>query len=357
MKKVTRFLIFAGIVSLLTAGVISCKKGGATIEVKNLKGETLIYIIGGNGSDYIQFTFGDDGTSGTWETMSYTFGYSTAEDETSGKYTDKRWFENEGYRGGFTFNETTYLTTLVYSEVYTLKDGATTTYEKDYEWRDIKFDDTPDVYPYGHGLGPSAADEDSVLYTEVKSFAFSPDKPELLAYISQGEESNDWVQTMNSTREVTQGGITNTYVMNYTMTNTISENSFVTDDLTVETVTLGDADPEKTTSRSIYTYNINDVFLIGEVTGDNSFEDIWKEGNAATFLLERTKYESINYTGDTPPEAPDPDETSGYGETTTDDGTYTIWLAGGYDTTKSRSHEGMFLLDPDDLTSAFRGLR
>ena len=339
-----------GLIALLTfAGVMSCKPG-VTIAVRSLKGETILFITGGNGLNYEQYVFNDDATGGEWEWMTYTFDYPDQSAKDSGKYSDKEWYKTGGEKGSFTYDEETGRTTTVTTHVYKRKEGAEGPppwFKNDYDWATY----TESEIGYGH-----AADESASLTKEADSF-FNNDQPMLEGFISQGDDTNQWRHYKKITENVTEAGTTTDTETVVTRTYTITETQCVYDYTVVVTETVDNGTPTKETARYISTYDVNNFFIGGEETGDTAFDKAWKEGNEVTFMLERTKYEEIEYEGDTEPDPPSSiDDTTGIGEKSDTTYRYTINMTGGATAEWAFLHAGENIFMTSEFQSSNRGL-
>ncbi len=74
----------------------------------------------------------------------------------------------------------------------------------------------------------------------------------------------------------------------------------------LETVvdSLGGVESSRYTERSKCDYTVDAARLVGSTDPDDSFDDVWKEGNAVTFSLTMTRDEYCYYNGATEPDAP-----------------------------------------------------
>jgi len=62
----------------------------------------------------------------------YNFSYPTAAAETSNKYDAKTWFQEDGMKGSFTYDDETKLLSMTVTEIYIKKSGVTTSCQADY---------------------------------------------------------------------------------------------------------------------------------------------------------------------------------------------------------------------------------
>ena len=349
MKRTTKWIVI-GLIALLTfAGVMSCKPG-VTIAVRSLKGETILFITDGNGLNYVQYVFNDDATGGEWEWVTYTFDYPDQDAKDRGKYDEQEWYKTGGEKGTFTYDEETGRTTTVTTHVYKRKEGAEGPppwFKNDYDWATY----TQSEIGYGH-----AADESASKSVEQDSF-FNNDQPMLEGFISQGEDTNQWRYYKKTTENVTEAETTTDTETVVTETYTITETQCVYDYTVVVTETVDGGTPTKETARYISTYDVNNFFIGGEETGDTAFDKAWKKGNEVTFMLERTKYEVIEYEGDTEPDPPSSiDDTTGIGEKSDTTYRYTINMTGGATAEWAFLHAGENIFRTSEFQSSNRGL-
>lgn len=276
-----------------------------------------------NGYDKTTLNFEDY----TFISEIYKYGFANAEAETSGKYTDKSWYMDEGSKGSFTYNNDSRLLIMTVTSEYRLKTDAETSYEADYEWHIITDDDDNTVKTVSLN---ALLTQDGMKMTFVNS------------------EEEDWISNQTITYV---DGATETYQK----TLSISGTEF-TETLTMTNTEKNAAASEIGHYTETYTYDVNNFFLSGEETGDKEFSEVWKEGNAVTFMLERTKYTRLSYTGTTAPEIPTADETTGTAQT----GDYGVDYAKIDLTTDTETYSFTHFEDcivvTDDLAYSGRGL-
>lgn len=350
-------LMVTGFALLIAALSLSGCRPSLWLNERDVRGETITYYTSSNGQDYVTYTFDETGRAGEYETGSFDWDYPTEEAYNGGKHTEKKWVMTEGQKGTFEWDLETLLMTQTLSRAWGVADGATPIYsdisgdhfaEEDYEWQDMK---------YGL-IGPSAGDDDSASIVWETYFIPNADnpQPEIMKRMEEGSDS--WEYYFKYTVTKTEAGVTTT---TYTEVETVRQitAAAVTGRMEkVEYEKVGNMDPDITTNIDEIEYTVTDIFLVGEETGDKEFEDIWKEGNEASFLLERTKKSSIEYTDGTPPAKPDVDPDTGIGETVEGSGDYyKIYEYGGETHKMNLAHFGDFLVDSDSLGSASRGVR
>ncbi len=346
MKKALKYSLL-GLVALAALLVIMGCPPGVTVEIKTLKGETIGYITSGNGLDYYQYVFNDDGTGGTWETGSYSFGFPTESAATSGNYTDQDWYMTDGSRGSFTYDSETEMVTATTDERYFPKDGETFPfYTDEYAWDSITREEL--------GFAAAAAG-DTYSETMVMPAFFNFDHPYLIGFNRVTEDGNDWAYTAQTTEATTSGGTTETVVEDQTLTYTITEDQIIRNETTVTTTTIGGT-TDTETQTYIRTYTITNFFLVGAETGDKPFDQVWKKGNEVSFLLEQTKYENIWYEGTTPPTAPTVDPVDGFATNSGATFSYYLDMRGGNTNQYDIRHAGTAFFDTGDLGYAYRGL-
>ena len=305
VKKGINFFLIGFILVLAAAAFMNCKPGGFVLGERDLRGETMVYMLNGNGKDYYKLEFNDEGTGGDFEEVGYRFDFPDQEAYNSGNYTDKDWFMNDGSRGVFTYDPETHIVEISFTEAYTEKEGASPPYfAEDYNWVSYRT----------AALGYTAPPDDKASGTHEIVMCFNNDSPLIYPFIRQGEESSVW-KYWQKTEEVTEiGGIKTVEVDETSYTFTITEDQFLYDDTRVETVTVDGGTPDIETDRIKETYTVNGFFLQGEDTTEMEFAEVWKEGNKVTFLVEQTKYEDIEYEGDTEPDPPSVDPGTGEGD-------------------------------------------
>jgi hypothetical protein len=337
-------------VLVLAAFLVAGCNGPFILGERDLKGAVLTYIVDGNGLDYATLIFNEDGTGGTFEDGSYTFGFATEAAETSGKYSDQSWYMDDGTRGTFTYNPETYLTIVEVTHDYAQKADATTTFEDDYEWRtnlSVQQDSNPDITEY------SMTQE---LYLVLNS-DFSPVGEDAFGVLLQS--GGTWQNEMVMTATTTENGETTIETSEIRIEMTITGTEITTSNTMIMTEQVGTADPTVQTFITDTTYAVNDFFIAGQETGDVTFEEAWKEGNSVTFLAETTEEQTITYEGDTAPATPPTvDETTGIGsDSDSDTGwSWQIDRTGGETEEFAFTHFGDVIIANESFTYAYRGL-
>ena len=299
-------------IGLIGAAVLAACSPAFVMGTGDLKGKVFTYYAAGfggaNGHDKTIVTFDSTGAAGTFEYLVFEFGYATQAAATSGKYTDKTWFQTSGsFKGTFTYNADTFAFSSTTTEYYDAKSGITlitpanTVAAADYAYQSALLHWTP-TYP---GL---------TAYSETRAGTTQFNLNNMSTVLMKGIAANSWVGNTKTTTTVTATTSVST-VVDATHTVTIADGSFVDDTLTVMTLTVGTAAPTVTTEQSTYNASIEKYFLVGGDTSDKKFADVWKKGNTATFQLLQNRYTHILYIGATAPTAPTPDTTTGIGGT------------------------------------------
>jgi hypothetical protein len=284
-----------------------------------LKGKTLTYYMGFDpqvttpftsgsyyptGHDNTVLTFDNTGTAGTFTTQTFTFNFPTAAAVTSGNYTDKTWYQVDGWQGTFTYDPKTMILAATYTKEYAPTSGAaalSTGYfaQSDYSYQDLKTVENMSAY--------SETDTMSMLITQ----------DNLNAVYSAGTAADSWVSTNSTNVTSTPTGSTTATTIDKTdpTTFTVSSGTIVANEHKVTTTTVGSGTPSTTTMDTTTTYSISKYFLVGGDTGTKSFTDVWKKKNTVSFAGDQTKLVDIGYTGSTAPTAPTPSTSTGKGLT------------------------------------------
>ena len=286
---------------------------GFLLDTGDLKGKTFTYIIDGNGMDSETFTFDNTGKAGSWEQVEYTFGFATEAAETSGKYTDKSWYQTYGERGTFTYDEATHVITITVTETFYLKADATTSYAADYGWM------TNLLFFQTYMIDPSVT-----VIVETRQKTFVPNSDFGFYRRVYAKDGDSWSKIDNLNYTYTMGGTDYISTYNYKDSLTISGTTVYWE--TVENFYNKDGNDEPATQTTIETYteDVTNCFIVGQETTDKmTFETIWKEGNSVTVWTEQAEYQRILYHGTTAPStAPTVDPTTGIG---TSSGTDPDW--------------------------------
>ena len=305
MKKGVNFFLLGFVLILAAAAFMNCKPGGFSLDVRDLRGETIVYMLNGNGKDYYSFEFDDEGTGGNFEEVRYTFDFPDQEGYNSGNYTDKEWFMYDGSRGMFTYDPETHIVEINFTESYTEKEGASSPYfAEDYNWVSYKT----------AALGYHAPPDDKASSSVETYMSFNNDSPLIYPIVRQGEESNVWKYWQKSETVKEVAGVKTVEVGEKFTIFTITEDQFLHDNSQIEETRVDGVVTSIETDRYVETFTVNGFFIKGEETTGKEFADVWKEGNTVTFLLEQTKYEDIWYKGDTEPDPPPVDPVTGEGD-------------------------------------------
>lgn len=294
------------ILLVLTLVLVACTP--FIFNTNSLKDLTLTYYfsMGGgssNGHDKTILTFDKTGTAGTFEAPMYTYDYATQAAVASGKYTDKSWFQNSGYKGTFTYDPKTCVFEGIPTQVYAPKPGATPiqTSPNRYAALDYSYQDMKVTVP-GATSASMSSSTNMMLTQDGYYMVFLP-----------GSAADSWINNQTLTTTYTVAGVTSTGTTVTTETMTIQSGSIVVDLVRVYTTTVGST-TTKSTYRDIYNFSIQQNFIVGqEDKTDETFADVWKKGNKVTFHTNLTRYSDIYWTGDTPPTAPTVDPTTGFG--------------------------------------------
>ncbi len=295
MKRILTLLIVA-----LTLAAITISCAVPFDMTKNLKNQIITYS-GGNNSEAI-YAFNATGTAGTFEYKSFTYMWETQALATAALYSTKAWVQTGGNKGTFTYNLSTHEITQTRTEVYSNRaNGVAVPYAYSYKTY---------AAAYG-GSGYTISVTQNVLFTQ-----------DALAMVFVGE--GPFVYTYKYSETSTEPGNEYTYTDTQTTRYAISATGIDLAETEVEVLAEGAAAAETTTTISNITFAVSDVYRQGSTDVKESFSDIWKNGNKATFRANQTKKETIKYTGSAAPTAPAVSTTTGTGRTTAANGTYDI---------------------------------
>lgn len=327
-----------------------------TYSNSDLQGKVITYYAtfgsgSPNGYDNTVLTFDSTGKSGTFESQSFTHNFATQSAYTSGKYTDKTWFQNGGAQGTFTYDADTNALSLTATSEYGPKKGAVALNGASlYAAADYSYQDLNTYFANSYGTTVTGAS-----MSMSATISLNADKGYLV--YAQGSASNSWVTTMSTSLAATIAGTAYSSAMNNTDTLTISDGTIVEDDLGVFTTTIGST-TTKSTSEYIYNNTILHQFIVGQDDkSDETFSDVWKKDNAVTFQVQQNKGTEINYTGNTPPTAPTVDPTSGTGYTYVD-ASNNYWIDQNvYTDQYDLTNKDTYIFRTDQADSAARALR
>ncbi|HPE90154.1 MAG TPA: hypothetical protein P5298_10455 [Spirochaetia bacterium] len=354
--------------SLLVAALLLAASCASpfVMDAKSLKGQTISYY-GSDGHDVDTFAFSADGLSGTWVQEKYSLAYPDAAAEASGDYSEMTWYRRGGFKASFTYNPETFDIVVKTTEIYGRSAeaiDADTYYASDYAYQTpaayYSLNDSVSYSAYAVTTTTKAVftqDICSLLfqsYGRAKAMAAS-ESLETAMFGDGGSWSYDYVEATAYTLTGGQnGGSVDTTTASLTLSATSLSYGYV------ETVveTLGGVETSRYTERSRTDYTVGAARLVGSTDPDDSFDDVWKEGNAVTFSLTMTRDEYCYYNGTTEPDAPAADA-DGYnsvsGANADGEYYYRIDLVP-YGTSMSIARNEGYVVDPSFLSYAGREL-
>ena len=285
----------------------------------SLKGKTITYYTGfdpnvtparsynasaGNGHDNLVLAFDSTGTAGTFTTQTFINNFPTAAAATSGKYTDKTWYQVDGWKGTFTYDPKTMMLAMTYTQEYAPSPNTTALSTGFYAQSDYSYQDLKTV-------------EGMSAYSETDTMSMMVTQDNLDSVYNAGSAADTW-ESVNTTKvSSTPSGSTTATVTETTdpITYTVTSSTITQNEHKVTTVTVGSGSPTTTTTDTTYTFTVNKFFIVGGDTGSTTFTKAWKKKNSVTFQGDETKLVDIGYTGSSAPAAPTPSTTTGYGLT------------------------------------------
>jgi hypothetical protein len=322
-----------------------------TFSANDLKGKTLTYfvVLGGtsmssNGHDFMTLVFDSSGAAGTFEMAGFTNDFATQAAVTSGKYTDKTWFQDQGYKGTFTYDAKARkfgptVTTVLYPNSTASRMTNGNYAAADYSYQDVKVMFAPATSASLTMSANYEINQDSLYYV------YMP-----------GSAANSWVSTTVQTMTTTMSGVTSTSTTTSSDTLTVASGSLTEDFQTV--LTTSGSTTTTSNSEDTYSYSILKQFLIGsEDKTSETFADVWKKGNSVSFQVAQTEYDEIQWST-AKPAAPTVNATTGNGVTGTrfTPPYYYIDKASSSTSTFNLTNTGDYIMFTDQAGSAYRGI-
>jgi hypothetical protein len=278
----------------------------------DLAGKTLFYYslqsldptTAPNGHDFVMLRFDGTGKAGDFEMARFAFGFATQAAVTANSYTGKRWFQNDGEKGTFTYDPAANLLTMTATSGYSPAPGAAAMTNGKCPATSFAYRTFKD-YVSSVMLPVDAASTASAYNIQVT-------QDNLYAVYAAGNTANTWTFNGSQTFAFTAAGTTTTIQTTKAFTFTVVEASITKDEVTVTTTTTGTLPPSKETEHNAYTYSVVKYFLAAQADDPNeTFATVWKKGNSVSFQSERTHYYTMTFAGDTPLTLPAPDPVLG----------------------------------------------
>jgi hypothetical protein len=320
-----------------------------TFSANDLKGKTLTYYItmgGGsvNGHDFTTLVFDNSGAAGTFEMAMFTNDFATQAAVTSGKYSDRTWFQDQGMKGTFTYDPKARKFGATASTTYYPNSSASRMTNGNYAAADYSYQDVKVMF--------SPATSASMVI----SSNYEINQDSLYYVYLPGSATNSWVNTMVQTITTTVSGVTSTSTQTWTDALTVSSGSLAEDYLTV--ATTSGSTTTTSNSEDTYSYSILKQFIIGsEDKPSETFADVWKKGNSVSFQVAQTEYDEIQWST-AKPAAPTVNATTGNGVTGTrfTPPYYYIDKASTSTSTFNLTNAGDYIMFTDQAGSAYRGI-
>jgi hypothetical protein len=281
-----------------------------TYSAGDLKNKVLTYYFDDGHSTKV-LTFDSTGKSGTFAYNSYTYYWSTSAlyNSGAGLQATKTWYKDGGFGGTFTYDPDTSSGTMTQTSIWAPKSTAVS-YGGYYAEADYETQTTDQYLTIQMGVTVTGSSITSTYNGKITA-------DNMYEVYVAGTTDNTWVSSGVTTTSGTAAGTAFTSVETATDTFTIADGTMNRDNKTV-TVSTSGSTSTTATEESIYDYTITHNFIVGQddKTGE-TFADVWKKGNTVTFLVERNKYQYLDYTGTTAPTAPTVSTTTGTGSSGT----------------------------------------
>ncbi len=303
------------------------------LDQDSLKGRTLTYAISGNGKDKAVLAFSEDGKSGSFEILSYTYSFATVEAQTAGTYTDRSWFQRGGQKGSFSYDAATREFVMSVLQEYRRKEGVTTSFAADYEYMDLakakSLDYRTTYASYASTMaGKALFTQDQCSLFHMLSGAGAPSPrgkmAESLSLAVCFADDSGWSTQLTTTDVYTENGSTYTEMTIRRTEVVVSETALSVKTSSKESVSIDGGPAQALTTRiDAQAFSVVSALQVGNVDEPKPFADTWKDGAAVTFRLLNAKEETIQYSGNMEPAAPavGPD---GYGRTQDGNNSYRI---------------------------------